>query len=138
MDIKRFKKFTESAGGIVKNKNGQVILVHMGDVNVWGFPKGRVKNNESYPEAAKREIYEETGINKLTYIKKLGHYQRPSADDPNELKTNHFFLFETPQTELKPITDDVQESKWVSADDVPSALTLDEDKAFFEKIKPEI
>jgi len=34
----------------------------------WGFPKGHIEENESELDAARREIFEETGIGELEFI----------------------------------------------------------------------
>ena len=34
----------------------------------WDFPKGKVRKNESIPNAAKRELFEETGIRDINTI----------------------------------------------------------------------
>jgi len=46
----------------VVNSNGQVALIKMRKYGVWGFPKGRINENESPLDATKREVEEETGI----------------------------------------------------------------------------
>jgi 8-oxo-dGTP diphosphatase len=56
-----------SAGGIVFNSEGQVLLVKAGSLrdeskSHWKFPKGHLDGEESTEEAAIREVKEETGI----------------------------------------------------------------------------
>ena len=68
-------KNTKSAGGVVINKNGDILIVNQhGDS--WSLPKGHVEMGEDILEAAEREIYEESGIKHLSLLKELGHYQR--------------------------------------------------------------
>ena len=67
-------KKTNSAGGIVLNTKKQVLLVSQ--VTSWSFPKGHVEKGESILDAAKREIYEESGIQDLKLIKAFDSYQR--------------------------------------------------------------
>ena len=62
---------TKSAGGVVLNKNGEVLIVNQHG-NSWSLPKGHIEEGEEILEAAKRETYEESGIKNLTYIKDLG------------------------------------------------------------------
>ncbi|MCI0526904.1 MAG: NUDIX domain-containing protein, partial [Nitrospira sp.] len=88
---------TQSAGGIVVNKKGQILVVNQRG-NSWSLPKGHIDDGEDPLAAAKREIYEESGIGKLSLIKELGSYQRhkiglKGGDDLSELKTIHMFLF---------------------------------------------
>ena len=64
---------TICAGGIVINDKNEVAIVNQNH-DSYSLPKGHVDDNESYLEAAKREIYEETGIEDLIYIKELGKY----------------------------------------------------------------
>ena len=57
-------KKTESAGGVVLNKKGEVLIVNQYG-NSWSLPKGHIEEGEEILEAAKREIYEESGIKNL-------------------------------------------------------------------------
>lgn len=127
-------KKTESAGGVVIN-NGKILVVAQPN-NVWSLPKGHIDPGEDKIQAAKREIYEESGIKKLDFIKELGSYQRykiglDEIDDKSELKTIHMLLFKTDQKELKPIDPDHPEARWIDKDEVTQLLTHPKDREFF-------
>lgn len=120
-----------SAGGIVFNDEGKFIIVRQSDKS-WSLPKGRIKGNEDNLSAAKREIYEETGVNKLEFIKDLGSYQRLSSDKVT-LRTIILFLFKTSQKKLSPSDPDNPEAKWVNKEEIVKLLPYKEDKEFFLK-----
>ena len=61
-------KHVECAGGIIINKNNEVVIVNQNH-DSWSLPKGHIDPGESNLETAKREIYEETGIIDLKLIK---------------------------------------------------------------------
>lgn len=127
-------KQTKSAGGVVINKNRVLVVNQNG--NSWSLPKGHIDYGEDKLDAAKREIYEESGINHLELIKELGSYQRykislNGGDDKSELKTIFMFLFKTDQEVLKPIDPKNPEAKWVEKDKVADLLTHRKDKEFF-------
>ena len=120
---------TESAGGVVLNKDGNVLIVDQ--IGSWSLPKGHIEQGEDALEAAKREIYEESGVEILELIKELGSYERPSMRDPNELKTIFMFLFNTTQMDLKPIDKNNPEAKWLKPSEILEKLTHQKDKEFF-------
>ena len=84
-----------SAGGVIIKRSGKIVQVLLiKDMNGnWTFPKGVVEKGESHEDAAKREIFEETGLKNIILIQKLSpiHY----AYQRNGLihKTVHYFLF---------------------------------------------
>lgn len=136
-------KSTETAGGVVVNPEGKVLVVSQQGKS-WSLPKGHIEAGEDQLSAARREIYEEAGITDLTLIKSLGSYQRHKishdgdGDDRSELKTLYFFLFTTTQIELRPVDKSNPEARWVNIDEVTGLLTHQKDKEFFENIKGEI
>lgn len=65
-----------STGIIVEYKN-QILLQHRSDTNDYGTPGGNVELNEKLKDAAKRELFEETGI-EITDLSLFGIY---SGDD---------------------------------------------------------
>tara|TARA_B100000029_G_scaffold509142_1_gene597632 strand:+ start:213 stop:632 length:420 start_codon:yes stop_codon:yes gene_type:complete len=135
-------KKTKIAGGVVLNKNGDVLIVNQRG-NSWSLPKGHVENGETLLETAKREIYEESGIENLIYIQKIGNYSRYRIgldlnDDQSELKDIHIFLFKTNEMSLNPIDDHNPEAKWVLPENVSEFLTHKKDKLFFEEIKMKV
>ena len=50
-----------AAGGLVV-RDGRVLLVHRPKYDDWAFPKGKLERDESWEEAALREVEEETGL----------------------------------------------------------------------------
>ena len=133
---------TESAGGVVINKKRRVLVVSQRGTS-WSLPKGHIDPGESRLEAAIREIEEESGIRRLTFIKELGSYSRykigvEAREDTSELKTIHMFLFTTDEERLKPADPDNPEARWMRADDVEALLTHPKDKVFFRSVRGQI
>lgn len=131
-----------SAGGVVINKKGNVIVVNMG-YDTWTLLKGGNETGETLLKTAEREIYEETGISKLTFVKKLGVYNRYQMkeggdEDKNVLKEIHILLFRTSQNDLGPIEPDVIDAKWFTKEEVNKILTHPKDRQFFKSIINEL
>jgi len=128
------QKTTESAGGIVLSRDKKIIIVNQNH-DSWSLPKGHIDPGESAYDAAVREIYEESGVKDLKYIKSLGYYERfkiglDGNDDYMELKRIHIFLFSTIQTELKPIDPMNPEARWCTINEAISLLTHQADKDY--------
>ena len=135
-------KKTKTAGGVVINKHGLVLIVNQHG-NSWSLPKGHIDEGEEKLEAATREIYEESGVSELTLIKELPSYERykislDGGDDKSELKTIYMFLFTTEQEELKPIDPDNPEARWIEPTKVNNFLTHEKDREFFESVVSDI
>ncbi len=128
-------KQTKIAGGVVINKNGAILVVNQNG-NSWSLPKGHLYDGEDELTAAKREIYEESGVSELELIRELGKYKRykiglKERDDKSELKEITMFLFRTNQEILKPIDLNNPEARWVEKGKVVELLTHRKDKEFF-------
>lgn len=48
--------------GILLEKDGQILLQHRKDRDVWGIPGGVMEPGETFEETARRETLEETGL----------------------------------------------------------------------------
>jgi len=134
---------TQTAGGIVLNSKGQVLVVSQkGDS--WSLPKGHIDPGEDALAAAKREIYEEAGIRDLTLMRKVGSYQRykigkgGKGDDTSELKTITVFLFTTSEDVLRPVDPENPEARWVEPNQVAELLTHPKDREFFLQHLPHL
>ena len=62
---KDFKLIT-AAGGIVENKNEEILMIFRNER--WDFPKGKLEKNENIEECAVREVEEETGIDGISIV----------------------------------------------------------------------
>ena len=133
---------TVSSGGVVIDQKGMVLLVDQRGTS-WSLPKGHVDLGEEPLDAAIREIYEESGISELQFIKTLGAYGRykigkNTGEDKTEWKILLFFLFKTTQNELSPKDPQNPQARWVHPDEVEALLTHPKDKIFFKSIRQQI
>ena len=113
---------TESAGGVVLNGAGQVLVVNQKGTS-WSLPKGHIEEGEDALAAARREIFEEAGVSQLEYAGECGSYTRyklgrDGGEDTSELKTIRMFLFTTKQAVLSPTDGDNPEARWVEREEV--------------------
>jgi ADP-ribose pyrophosphatase YjhB (NUDIX family) len=132
-------KKTRSAGGVVTNDEGEVLVVSQRGRS-WSLPKGHIDPGEDALAAAKREIYEESGIRDLELVRELGTYERhkiswDGGDDRTERKMITMFLFRTSEKMLKPVDPDNPEARWVEKSKVALLLTHEKDKAFFRRVE---
>lgn len=131
-------KRTHSAGGVVLNKKGLILVVSQNG-NSWSLPKGQLDPGEDVLAAARREIYEESGIQDLTLIRPLGSYERyrialNGGDDRSELKTIEMFLFKTEEETLCPVDPHNPEARWAFLEEAAKLLTHAKDRDFLLKI----
>ena len=138
-DKMTWMKKTRSAGGVVTNNEGEVLVVSQRGRS-WSLPKGHIDPGEDALAAAKREIYEESGIRDLELVRELGTYERhkiswDGGDDRSERKVITMFLFRTSEKNLKPVDPDNPEARWVEKSKVALLLTHDKDKEFFRRVE---
>lgn len=120
-----FKHFEliKAGGGLVKNKREEILMIFRR--GKWDLPKGKLDEGETIEECAKREVEEETGLQKLTVIKPLMiTYHTYNLFGKHNLKETHWFLMHaTGNEELIPQTEEeISEIKWVKKGDLESYL----------------
>jgi ADP-ribose pyrophosphatase YjhB (NUDIX family) len=133
---------TYSAGGVVVNTRGEVLVVNQNE-DSWSLPKGRLEPGETPQEAASREIREESGVSNLTFVKDLGSYERLTIGlygigESGQLKHLTFFLYTTDEMELSPEDPHNPEARWVKPLEVATLLTHPKDQDFFRGILPDV
>lgn len=122
----------QASGGVVTRRVGEVVevlLVHRPRYDDWTFPKGKVDDGESAEDAARREVWEETGLRV-----ELG-VELPAidyVDNRGRDKTVRYWLMSIaagdPAAPFEP-NDEVDEVAWVPLADVPRRLTYPRDDA---------
>lgn len=128
---------SQSAGGIVLNRHGEIALVKNGPT-FWGFPKGHLDEGEDALTAAKREIKEETGLSNLVLAQELGTYERTGGKNFEELKRITMFFFTTDEERLAPEDVGNPEARWVALENVAAMLTHEKDREFFLRVREKI
>lgn len=133
-------KRTVSAGGVVLNACGQVLVVSQ-QGHSWSLPKGHLEPGETALNAARREIHEESGLSQLEWMSELGSYERPriglhGGDDLSEIKTIHFFLFRTEEMHLAPIDPHHPVARWLEPTAAVDLLTHPRDRQFLASVLP--
>ena len=80
---------TCGASVLLFNQEGQLLMQRRKDNNLWGYAGGVVEMDETVENAAKRELYEETGLTALS-LELLGvfsgkelHFKYPNGDEIN-------------------------------------------------------
>jgi 8-oxo-dGTP pyrophosphatase MutT (NUDIX family) len=116
-----FKHFTiiKAGGGLVKNKKGEILLIFRR--NKWDLPKGKLDDNETIEECAKREVQEETGLQELKMGKPIViTYHTYVQFGKHILKESHWYAMDAtgdekpvPQTE-----EDITEIIWAKKKDL--------------------
>ena len=125
-DLNNFKKkYTciHASGGVVFNYKNELLLIFRN--GVWDLPKGKIEYNESYEDAAIREVAEETGVKNL-YLKNflVTTYHTYSQNSIDYLKiTSWFTMYTKSNMKLVPqVQEGITKAEWVNFKDVSDKM----------------
>lgn len=96
-------------GAICKN-DSKYLLVQGRRTGLWSWPKGHIHRDEKIIDCVKREVYEETGIDKL-----------PEPATSIKLKVGEYFLYDFPENSpvLKPVDEnEIMGIGWFTLDEI--------------------
>ena len=133
----------KSAGGVVVGPGNKILVVNQNG-NSWSLPKGHLEPGEDEEAAATREIFEESGIQDVKVLEKLGEYDRGRigidgvGENLEQMKHITIFLCITNQENLSPIDPENPNAEWLPLQDVADRLTHPKDKDFFHSVTSKI
>jgi len=129
----------KSCGAIVYRKhhgNIEILLIKHVNSGHWSFPKGHTEPDESETDTARREIFEETGVDVIidpTFRETVTYYPRKETR-----KIVVYFLAKAKGYTFSPQAEEIAEIKWVDVGHAMSVLTYENDKSIVNKAKKAI
>ncbi len=119
----------EAAGGVVwrRNHDGrlEVLLVHRPRYDDWSLPKGKLDDGETHLHAALREVEEETGLR----CEAAQELQPVRYKDRKGRSKKVRYWAMVPVDGRFQANDEVDEARWVAADDVAALVSYPRDAA---------
>lgn len=117
-----------SAGGIVFNNKGQVLLTKHSQNKHWSFPKGLIDPGQTIEEAALREVKEEGGVEaqiqgKVGYSKYVYTFNNEKI-----FKVVTYFLMEYKSGSPENHDWEIEEAGWYEPEGALEQLTFSQDK----------
>ena len=126
----------KSCGFVVYRIEGEAplyLILHYGEGH-WDFAKGHIEIGESGIETAKRELFEETGIEEIApvpgFVEKIGYFFTHEGKKVH--KEVFFFLGETNEKEVK-LSDEHVEYEWLEYEKAIEKLTYVNAKNVLQK-----
>lgn len=104
------------------------VLVILDPYRNWGLPKGHLEKGEGSPEAAVREVGEETGLSDLRLVQELAtidwHFR---AGEKLVHKVCAFFLMTSEAGEPRPeLAEGITECVWLPLGDAVARISYDD------------
>ena len=124
-----------SAGAVVfrKDKKIKYLLLYYEEGH-WDFPKGNIEKGEEEKETVKREIKEETGISKISFIvgfkEKIQYFYKLRGE--TVFKQVFFYLVEAKESKVKLSYEHIG-YKWLNYDKALKQLTFKNAKEILKK-----
>jgi len=127
-----FKKFTESwkllvaadivVFSLIKNKLNVLLVKRRFEPGVgkWAIPGGFIREDESLEDAALRELNEETGLSKSSYLEQLYTFGEVKRDPrARVISAAYMVLVSEPEKIKLKASDDAREAKWFPINNLP-------------------
>ena len=119
--------FVKAAGGVIVRsveQGHEVCLVHRPRYGDWTLPKGKLDPDETFEQAALREVEEETGL-RCELGRELGSTRY--TDAKGRPKIVRYWMMDPVGGEFEP-NDEVDELRWLSLDEAVRWLTYAHDR----------
>jgi 8-oxo-dGTP diphosphatase len=120
-----------AAGGVLR-RDGLIALVHRPRYDDWSLPKGKLEPGEDDAAAAVREILEETGRT-ATIAADLGTVTYTAQSGAPKIV--RWYLM-TAGPEVAGLADDVDEVRWLTADEAVALVAYATDREVLERARP--
>ena len=117
------RRHVRAAGGVVV-RDGQIALVHRPKYDDWSLPKGKLDDDETWEDAALREVREETGMT-CELREELSSVEY--TDPKGRPKTVRYWRMAPVDGEFA-VNSEVDELRWLEPDDAARCLTYDHDR----------
>jgi 8-oxo-dGTP diphosphatase len=114
-----------AAGGVVVADDGRVAVVHRPRHSDWSLPKGKLDGDETFEEAAVREVEEECGL-RCALHDELTPTRYTVGGRPKIVRWWRMSVVE--DLGFAP-NDEVDELRWVSPEEAPGLLSYAPDRA---------
>ena len=116
----------QAAGGLVVRRqsgNLEIAVVHRPVHRDWSFPKGKLEPGETFEQAARREVLEETGM-ACRLVRFIGHTEY--VDRKGRPKAVAYWVMAPEAGSFRP-NGEVDELRWVTLEDATRLLTYPRD-----------
>lgn len=122
-----------SAGGIVFNNEGKVLITKHSQNHHWGFPKGWIDEGESLEETAIREVREEGGV-EAEIIDKAGYTKYMHTFNGEKIfKVVTYFLMKYISGDPKDHDWEMEDAGWFEVEEALKTLSFARDKDLLNK-----
>jgi 8-oxo-dGTP diphosphatase len=113
----------QAAGGVVL-RGGRVAVVHRPRYDDWSLPKGKLDPDESFEDAALREVEEETGL-RCRLVRELPEVRYEVKGRP---KLVRYWAMEVEEETPFAPGDEVDELRWLEPAEALALLSYDRDR----------
>lgn len=114
-----------AAGGLVKNLKDEYLLIFRR--GKWDLPKGKLDKDESFHDAALREVQEECGISNLEIVRPLlsTYHTYPYHEGLALKKTSWFeMIYKGSETPVPQYEEDIEDIRWVTGSQLKTFISL--------------
>ena len=112
-------KIIDAAGGVIRNKRGEYLFIFRR--GKWDLPKGKLDKGENFPQAALREVTEETGLTGIELNKPLmSTYHTYLLKNSLVLKKTYWFdmTYYGNETPIPQTIEDIEEVRWFKPEEL--------------------
>ncbi len=122
-------ELVRAAGGVVV-RDGHVLLVHRPAYGDWTLPKGKLEGDETWEDAALREVEEETGL-RCELGEEVGRTRYVDSRGRNK-EVRYFRMAADGEACAQ---NEVDEVRWAPLDDAAGVLSYDRDRELLSRLR---